>query len=52
MYGTFFCVKLVQIAKKLKKEKIQVDVVCFGEDQVNCDKLKGFVETLNGKDTG
>jgi len=44
--------ELVQIAKKLKKEKIQVDVVCFGEDLANCEKLKGFVETLNGKDTG
>jgi len=41
---------LVKVAKKLKKEKVNVDIVSFGEDEVNADALKKFVETVNGKD--
>jgi len=41
---------LVKVAKKLKKEKVNVDIVSFGEDEVNADALKKFIETVNGKD--
>ncbi|CAH1108762.1 unnamed protein product [Psylliodes chrysocephalus] len=42
--------ELVKLAKKLKKEKVNVDVVSFGEDGSNADALTTFVNTLNGKD--
>uniref|UniRef100_A0A914X4F5 26S proteasome non-ATPase regulatory subunit 4 n=1 Tax=Plectus sambesii TaxID=2011161 RepID=A0A914X4F5_9BILA len=43
--------ELVKQAKKLKKEKVHVDVVCFGEaDSDNSEKLTTFIDTLNGKD--
>jgi len=41
---------LVKLAKKLKKEKVNVDIVNFGEESVNTDKLNVFITTLNGKD--
>ncbi|TRY76726.1 hypothetical protein TCAL_07431 [Tigriopus californicus] len=41
---------LIKLAKKLKKEKVSVDIVSFGEDADNADILKKFVETVNGKD--
>ena len=41
---------LVKLAKKLKKEKVSVDIVSFGEDEVNKDVLQKFVETVNGRD--
>ncbi|KAG1678672.1 26S proteasome non-ATPase regulatory subunit 4 [Nymphon striatum] len=42
--------ELVKLAKRLKKEKVNVDVISFGEDVVNSDKLTSFVNALNGKD--
>ncbi|KAJ8921806.1 hypothetical protein NQ315_008435 [Exocentrus adspersus] len=42
--------ELVKLAKKLKKEKVNVDVISFGEDTINSDALTTFVNTLNGKD--
>lgn len=43
--------ELTRLAKKLKKEKVQVDVVCFGEaDSVNSEVMGQFVECLNGRD--
>ncbi|XP_063906224.1 26S proteasome non-ATPase regulatory subunit 4 isoform X1 [Zophobas morio] len=42
--------ELVKLAKKLKKEKVNVDVVSFGEDTTNSDVLTTFINTLNGKD--
>lgn len=42
--------ELVKLAKKLKKEKVNVDVISFGEDTSNTDVLTSFVNTLNGKD--
>ncbi|KAG5900025.1 hypothetical protein JTB14_009105 [Gonioctena quinquepunctata] len=42
--------ELVKLAKKLKKEKVNVDLVSFGEDMVNAEVLTTFVNTLNGKD--
>ena len=38
------------MAKKLKKEKVNVDVVNFGEISPNTDKLSAFVTALNGKE--
>lgn len=42
--------ELVKLAKRLKKEKVNVDVVSFGEDSENNPLLTSFVNTLNGKD--
>ncbi|CAH3124152.1 unnamed protein product [Porites lobata] len=41
---------LVKLAKKLKKEKVNVDVVNFGEETINSEKLTTFINTINGKD--
>lgn len=41
--------ELVKLAKKLKKEKVNVDIVSFGEDFVNNDVLTSFINALNGK---
>ncbi|XP_015909589.1 26S proteasome non-ATPase regulatory subunit 4 [Parasteatoda tepidariorum] len=42
--------EIIKLAKKFKKEKVCVDIVNFGEDAVNTDKLTLFINTLNGKD--
>ncbi|KAL9983494.1 hypothetical protein ACROYT_G005677 [Oculina patagonica] len=42
--------ELVKLAKKLKKEKVNLDIVNFGEETANSDKLTSFINTLNGKD--
>lgn len=42
--------ELVKLAKRLKKEKVNCDVVSFGEDTDNNPLLTTFVNTLNGKD--
>ncbi|XP_013071080.2 26S proteasome non-ATPase regulatory subunit 4-like [Biomphalaria glabrata] len=42
--------ELVKVAKRLKKEKVNVDVVNFGEESINTDKLTAFVNAINGKD--
>ena len=41
---------LQRLAKKLKKEKVNVDIVNFGETEENTEKLTNFVSTLNGKE--
>ncbi|MEQ2182120.1 26S proteasome non-ATPase regulatory subunit 4 [Goodea atripinnis] len=41
---------LVKMAKRLKKEKVNVDIINFGEEKVNTDKLTAFINTLNGKE--
>lgn len=41
---------LVKLAKKLKKEKVNVDIVSFGDHSGNNELLTAFVNTLNGKD--
>lgn len=43
--------EIVKLAKRLKKEKVNCDVVSFGEDSENNPLLTSFVNTLNGKDT-
>lgn len=41
---------LVRLAKKLKKNNVAVDVVSFGEDDINDPLLRTFVDTLNSSD--
>jgi len=41
---------IVKLAKKLKKEKVNVDVINFGEQNINSEKLKSFINTINGKE--
>ncbi|XP_034554095.1 26S proteasome non-ATPase regulatory subunit 4-like [Notolabrus celidotus] len=41
---------LVKMAKRLKKEKVNVDVINFGEEEANTEKLSAFINTLNGKE--
>jgi len=43
-------VELTRLAKRLKKEKVNVDVISFGEQAGNTSALNSFIETLNGKD--
>lgn len=42
--------ELIKLAKRLKKEKVNCDIVSFGEDSENNPLLTLFVNTLNGKD--
>jgi len=42
--------ELVKAAKRLKKEKVNVDIINFGEEDINTDKLTAFVNAINGKD--
>ncbi|KPJ02622.1 PREDICTED: 26S proteasome non-ATPase regulatory subunit 4 [Papilio xuthus] len=42
--------ELVKLAKRLKKEKVNCDVISFGEDAENNPLLVSFINTLNGKD--
>ena len=39
-----------RLAKRLKKENVHVDIVSFGEEEANGEKLSLFVDTLNGKE--
>jgi len=43
--------ELVKLAKKLKKENVNIDVINFGENNENNERLAKFIETLNGKNT-
>jgi len=42
--------EIIKLAKKLKKEKVNIDIVNFGEDECNADILNKFVTTINGKE--
>uniref|UniRef100_U5ENL8 26S proteasome non-ATPase regulatory subunit 4 n=1 Tax=Corethrella appendiculata TaxID=1370023 RepID=U5ENL8_9DIPT len=42
--------ELVKLAKRLKKEKVNVDIVSFGDHQTNNEILTAFINALNGKD--
>lgn len=44
--------EITKVAKKLKKEKVSVDVINFGEQSNNTEKLTAFINTLNGKEGG
>lgn len=41
---------LVKLAKRLKKEKVNVDIVSFGDHGQNNEILTAFINALNGKD--
>ena len=38
---------MVKLGKKLKKNNIAVDIVNFGEDAENQEKLSKFIEAVN-----
>ena len=38
------------LARKLKKEKVNVDIICLGEENGGTDVLTHFINTLNGKE--
>ncbi|XP_046472012.1 26S proteasome non-ATPase regulatory subunit 4 isoform X1 [Neodiprion pinetum] len=42
--------ELVKLAKRLKKEKVNVDIISFGEETINNEVLTSFINALNGKD--
>ncbi|PIK59372.1 26S proteasome non-ATPase subunit 4-like protein [Apostichopus japonicus] len=42
--------ELVKLAKKLKKEKVNVDIINFGQDSDNTEKLTTFINTINGSE--
>jgi hypothetical protein len=42
--------EMVKLAKKLKKEKVNIDMVNFGEDETNTNILNKFITTINGKE--
>lgn len=42
--------EIIKVAKRLKKEKVSLDIISFGEDECNQVKLAAFINTLNGKD--
>lgn len=42
--------ELVKLAKRLKKEKVNADIVSFGDHAGNNELLTTFINTLNGKD--
>lgn len=42
--------ELVKLAKRLKKEKVNVDIVSFGNHDDNGELLTSFINALNGKD--
>ena len=41
---------MVKLAKKLKKNNVAVDVISFGEEDINDSLLRTFVDTLNSSD--
>merc|ERR1712106_232404 len=42
--------EMIKLAKKLKKEKVNIDIVNFGEDKCNTDVLNKIISTINGKE--
>lgn len=42
--------ELTNLAKKFRKEKVNVDIVSFGEEEQNRHKLSLFINTINGRD--
>ncbi len=42
--------ELQKLAKRLKKEKVNVDIINFGEEELNRDLLNEFINTINGKE--
>jgi len=42
--------ELTKLGKRLKKEKVNVDVICFGEHANNSELLTEFIDSINSKD--
>ena len=42
--------EFIKLAKRLKKEKVNIDIINFGEEEANRDILNEFVNTINGKE--
>lgn len=42
---------LVQLGKKLKKNNISVDIISFGEEAMNKEKLEAFIAAVNSGDS-
>lgn len=42
--------ELIKLAKRLRKEKVNVDIINFGEEEENTKKLSSFINTINGRD--
>lgn len=43
-------VELIKLGKRMKKEKVNVDIVNFGEEELNSQILNEFINTINGKE--
>lgn len=43
--------ELVKLAKRLRKENVNVDIINFGEEISNTQKLSTFINTINGSDS-
>ena len=41
---------LVKLAKKLKKNNVAVDIISFGNEQENLEKLEAFINGVNSGD--
>lgn len=42
--------ELIKLSKRLKKEKVNVDIINFGEEEANSAILNELVNTINGKE--
>ena len=42
--------ELIKLSKRLKKEKVNVDIVSFGEEEKNNTILNEIISTINGKE--
>jgi 26S proteasome regulatory subunit N10 len=42
--------ELIKLSKRLKKEKVSVDIINFGEEEGNSAMLNEMINTINGKD--
>ncbi|XP_045625783.1 26S proteasome non-ATPase regulatory subunit 4 isoform X1 [Procambarus clarkii] len=44
--------EIVKVAKRLKKEKVNIDIINFGETDCNQSLLEAMVSTINGREGG
>jgi 26S proteasome regulatory subunit N10 len=42
--------ELTKLSKRLKKEKVNIDIISFGEEEQNSAILNEIINTINGKD--
>jgi 26S proteasome regulatory subunit N10 len=42
--------EMVKLAKRLKKNNVNVDVINFADEEANVDKLDAFITAVNGKE--